>query len=288
MFFFFYSFFLLAQDWVITDNQILEDTTIVLDGNLIVKAGGSLTFKTVTLIMNCQFEGQYRIEVKPEGSLFIYQNSNITANILDNRFAFAVHGSSFEMKNSELHGAGWGDEDELNNDYGLVMSGSKGLIITTNNAILDSNTYSNNHVGVIIADSGAVISNNQFYNNHAQSLYVRDAIFVTITDNYILNETGSAALHITSDNNNRYINNEIISNHGHGIVTGNSHYSIIENNIIHAELISIFMLGSCTNNLIKGNDILSNEVGMQIWGWSNVIRDKLSPVTGVGWERVYI
>lgn len=264
-----------AQDLVVNDSLVIEDSTIVLSGNLVISGGGSLVLKGVDLKMNCHFNGEFRIEVEPEGALYIYRNSVIESTSPDYRFAFAVHGKKFEMISSELHGAGWGDEDEMNNDQNLVMSGSKGLIVTTNLAILDSNIFSGNHAGLIIADSGAVISNNRFYDNNAQSLFVRDAKFLSIYGNYILNERGSAAIQITSDSHNRYFNNEIISNHGHAIATGSSQYSIFEKNKLRSELITIFMLGGGNFNIIRDNDILSNEVAMHIWGWNNEIRNNM-------------
>ena len=62
------------MNWIINSTEIYEDTTIILDRNLIIDNGGNLTFKNVTLKMNCEYDGHYRIEVKEGGSFYILGN----------------------------------------------------------------------------------------------------------------------------------------------------------------------------------------------------------------------
>lgn len=45
------------QDLIITTEQTFEDTTIILDGNLIIRDGGGLTLNSSKIQMNCQYEG---------------------------------------------------------------------------------------------------------------------------------------------------------------------------------------------------------------------------------------
>ncbi len=115
-------------DWIITGQQSLEGRSITLNGNLIVKRSGTLTLKDVRLLVNASFNGQYKISVEPGGSIYIY-GSTITAANLEHRYAFVVNGSTFEMKNSELHGVGWGPDADLW-EAKDIMSGSKGLVVT--------------------------------------------------------------------------------------------------------------------------------------------------------------
>ena len=63
-------------DWAIEngDDIIRIDQTIYLKGNLIIENGGKLTFKNVTLIMDCSYDGEYRIEVNDGGSFYIQEN----------------------------------------------------------------------------------------------------------------------------------------------------------------------------------------------------------------------
>jgi hypothetical protein len=79
----------------------------VLDGNLIVENGGNLTFRKVTLKMNCAYDAQYRIEVRSGGKFYVLDGSVITAVNPEKEFLFDVHSESiFRMNSSELHECG--------------------------------------------------------------------------------------------------------------------------------------------------------------------------------------
>lgn len=59
----------LEGDWIVTGVEVVENRTILLNGNLTVEAGGSLTLRNVTLKMNVEQNGQYGISVEEGGSL---------------------------------------------------------------------------------------------------------------------------------------------------------------------------------------------------------------------------
>lgn len=92
-------------DWIINDVTIMESQTIILNGNLIVQPAGRLTLNDVTLTLNSSYDGQYGIVVNQDGAMFI-NNSVVASENQLHTYNFAVHGSSFEMKNSELHHCG--------------------------------------------------------------------------------------------------------------------------------------------------------------------------------------
>lgn len=58
-----------ASSWEISDTLTLKDTTIVMNGNLTVRPGGSLTLEHVTLKMNVGEDGEYR-------GIYILHNSS--------------------------------------------------------------------------------------------------------------------------------------------------------------------------------------------------------------------
>lgn len=103
-----------SGDWVVTGTESYYDEVIVLNGNLIVEDGGNLTFRKVTLKMNCTYNGQYDITVMPGGSFYVLEGSVITSANPDKRYMFSAH-STFRMNNSEIHGCGWNDAP----DWGL-------------------------------------------------------------------------------------------------------------------------------------------------------------------------
>jgi len=95
-----------SGDWVVTGTESYYDEVIVLSGNLIVEDGGNLTFRKVTLNMNCAYNGQFNITVKPGGKFYVLEGSVITSADPSKRYGFSVW-STFRMNNSELHGCGW-------------------------------------------------------------------------------------------------------------------------------------------------------------------------------------
>lgn len=131
------------DDWIVDSETQVWNETIVLNGNLSIDDSGNLSFRNVTLIMNCSEDGEYGIVVNDGGGLYIldYDNdsetnedrSNITANDTEFEFKFLVdEGTKFEMKNSELSECGYtwyGEED-----------GRYGLTIKTNNTIIENSS----------------------------------------------------------------------------------------------------------------------------------------------------
>ncbi|MFO7992508.1 MAG: hypothetical protein R6U61_09520, partial [Thermoplasmata archaeon] len=55
-------------DWIVNTPQTLENQTVILNGNLSIQNGGSLTFKNVTLKMNSSSSIEFYIEVLSGGA----------------------------------------------------------------------------------------------------------------------------------------------------------------------------------------------------------------------------
>jgi len=175
-------------DWNITTDTIRSNETIILSGNLTVSNNASLTFRNVTLIMNCTSAGQYIIEVKPGSSMYILDldndntttedASNITAADSDYPYLFWVDdGTHFEMRNSELHRCGITP---------AIVSWS-GLYIQTDDAIIDHNLISHNADGIVLYGSDATVSNNTITWNNQSGIMATHWSNGTIVDNWISN-----------------------------------------------------------------------------------------------------
>ncbi len=61
-----------AGDWIIDDTTVIENETIVLRGNLIVRDGGVLTLRNCEVYIHCNFPGHRAIEVEEGGELWAY------------------------------------------------------------------------------------------------------------------------------------------------------------------------------------------------------------------------
>ena len=123
-------------DWVITGTVVVSGETIVLNGNLIVEPGGSLTLRGCELLLNCSSDGEWQIRVKNGSSLAVLDGSIITAVDPEHEFLFYVEeNATFHMADSELHECGY-------------AWGAEGLTILADGAVLENCTITGNYIGL--------------------------------------------------------------------------------------------------------------------------------------------
>jgi membrane protein implicated in regulation of membrane protease activity len=87
-------------NWEIDSRVVITDSTIVLNGDLIVHRGGELELHDVILRMNCESDREYKIKVENGGKLEIY-DSEISSNtgyqyaiVVDTEGEFEIHNST--------------------------------------------------------------------------------------------------------------------------------------------------------------------------------------------------
>ena len=195
----------LAQDWVVTGTQVVENDTIALNGNLIVENGGDLTLRAVTLTMNNSYNGEYGIRIKSGGAITIEEGTVITAASDSAHFSFAVEsGAGFLMKDSELSRCGWGPDSEELGDKATILSGIRGLVVDTSNAVIEENTLSNNHVGIILTGPGITLNNNNIHSNKVHDIYIRGGSTCQITNNSIQHSSIGSPFIIVEGEDNTY------------------------------------------------------------------------------------
>ena len=263
----------LSGDWIVTGTESYYDEVIVLNGNLFVMPTGNLTFRKVTLKINCTYNGQYNITVKPGGKLYVLENSIITSANPDKKIGFfrVEPDSTFRMTNSELHDCG----------RELILSG---LMIHSGDAIVENSLFSRNNVGIISFGDVVIVRNNITANN--AGIEVAAGAHPIICDNYLsLNNWGMATFGSPTIYNNTIVrngrgieveggspniyNNTITSNSGYGItIHGNESAPTIEDNIIALNKhIGIFCNHNCSP-IIQGNNISLNGQGIELLGHS--------------------
>ena len=172
----------LNGDWIIdSGGNVVVNETITLNGSLIIKFGGGLIFKNVTLLMNCPVNGTYNIEIENGGMFLIFDyddnplttnDSSIITSAIPNsrhRFHFYVKkGATFQMKNSKLSQCG----------YNLVENPTyywmEGLCIETSNSIIENCILSENRIGLMIFhfSNNSQILNTTISNNLLGGLYI--------------------------------------------------------------------------------------------------------------------
>ena len=217
-----------------------------MKGNLTIEEGGNLTFKNVTLKMNCSEDGEFGIIVTNSAELYIfdfdkntktsYDRSNITAFNREYEFKFLVDsGTTFEMKNSELSECG----------YSGGVNGKAGLTLKTNNTIIENSSFYNNYYG----------------------FYLYSSSYNMIINNSILSNTKGIIL--SSSFNNILLNNTVISNKISGIYLVKSNNNKLNNNSLQFNLYNEIHLYDSKNNTIENNTVYHDDFD----GWDCIILD---------------
>ncbi len=130
-------------DWRVDDVTVIEDRSIILDGNLSVMAEGDLTLRNVTLLFKCR-SGQGRsITVQGGGSLSVL-SSTLGSTRLRAQWGFSVpEGSNLTILGSNIQ------------ECSMVSVG-------TTHAVIEGNTIEGGGVGIGIVNGAAPIRNCTF------------------------------------------------------------------------------------------------------------------------------
>ena len=230
-----------SGDWIVTGTESYSDQTIVLNGNLIVENGGNLTFRKVTLKMNCTYDAQYRIEVRGGGKFYVLDGSVITAVDHEKEFLFDVHGGTiFRMNSSELHECG-------------IEDGGSGLSISYGEeVVIENSLLSNNWYAITCSNCNPVIRNNNISWNKFEAVLL-DHSNGTIEANHIENNGAG----IRGDNYcSPVVRGNTVVKNGIGIHFYNNCSPIIQNNTLTANENCIMCVNS--NPTIQSNDITAN------------------------------
>ncbi|UCE73610.1 MAG: right-handed parallel beta-helix repeat-containing protein [Methanomassiliicoccales archaeon] len=193
-----------SSDWVVSEEIIIENTRITVDGDIVVTSTGSLILKNVELechdvhlkeggkfwidpsvvishdvyvdggtsltldattwLMNCAYHGQFGIQVNSSAAMYIINGSKVTAVDPDYHYTFEV-----------LSGSTFYMSESSIEECGYYSGfySTIGLCIYTDWAYIEDSIFTNNFIGLNLrgADNSMVI-NSQFYNNIRSGLYV--------------------------------------------------------------------------------------------------------------------
>ncbi len=268
-------------DWEVTDVRDYYNCTIVMNGSIIVKNGGSLTLRNVTVIMNNTFNGTFNIEVQSGGSFYIYDfdnlsstdfdRSNITSANPDYHYMFWVRdGASFIMKNSEMYGCGW---NSLSN---------QGLTIESDWVVIDSNIITNGWEGVRLRYSSDCAITNNTISNGFIGFNAWYSSGNTIVNNSFSNNTYGTRVQYSSDNTITYND---VSNCQYGIYLIDAPRTIITKNSIYSNILYGIDMWASENTNITDNTISNNRNSLVVRKTSpncNISRNTISSNENVG------
>jgi parallel beta-helix repeat protein len=257
-----------SGDWVVTGTESYYDQVFVLNGNLIVEAGGNLTFRKVTLKMNCAYDGQYNITVKG-GKFYVLEGSIITSVDPDKEYSFEVgYGSTFRMKNSELHECGWNSSEGGKTGLFFIESvdtvvensliSHNWVIFVCTNATIQNNIITKNRKGIFCPSSSPTISGNRITENLEGGIECNIYSSPTIVNDTIAANLGyTGGIHLMG-HCDAIIQGNIVANNSRGITFGeNSNPTIFNNKIISNSEYGIGFFSE-SNPIIQDNIIAFN------------------------------
>jgi hypothetical protein len=178
-------------DWEITSPTVVTDETITFHGNIIVT--NSLTLINTTLIIDCDYDGQFGIDVLSGGSVAIEDNEGFASNITSaNQYAYTFrirYGAQAELVNSEIHKCGFNTDP---------IGDSSGFYIESSDVMIQGCSISNNYIGLLFNSTNSIdgyissdnISNVNYVTYNMYGLYAMDSTTVecsnmVVTENEI-------------------------------------------------------------------------------------------------------
>jgi parallel beta-helix repeat protein len=247
-------------DWIVTGEETVENEVITLNGNLIVKDGGKLTLRNVTLIVDNSYTGQYGISAEPGSSILIYDSSLSSSNFAY-KFAFDVEDAVFVMENSELRGIGYASS-ALEGTFGI----SALMIKNCQNIVFENNRIEYVNSGVIQLSNvrNSVIRNNNIVTREAGNDPYPGGFFLYNSENNTIADNSITGVHtgiiLFDDSSGNYVENNELSpgtagHLGQSITLDSSNNNVFVNNKIHGPTgCTAFRILASDNNLIKEND----------------------------------
>jgi hypothetical protein len=155
---------------VVNDTTSISDTSILLNGNLIVQPAGRLTLTNVAMVVNCSFSGQYRIDVLAGGELHIVGCNLSSANLSSGYLFWTSAGSVLEISGSRIGGVG----SPYQND-----GGTYGILVRTQNALIRDSTFIGCSEALHVEDCSLAISNCNFKDNEVGITAYNSSLTVT-------------------------------------------------------------------------------------------------------------
>jgi hypothetical protein len=271
-------------DWDVDSNAIYQNQTIIVNGNLTVLGGFSLTLVNVTIKMNNTGNMSTYIHVNNGGTLTISDydgdpqtmddECNITSNNTDgsHRFGFYAHqNSGLTVTNSKISQVGHniGPDDE------------RGIYIHTINAIFSNSIISNGYRGIhIFEGSGSIIENCSFHSIEDDALRIHSTSDMWVYNNSIdVDGSNDFGIYIESDSwRNKIVGNTInvTGSNAEGVRDSSSgRWNEIKQNTINiasgADGIRIFTsYTNITSNTISGLGSNGDGIVLSFGGFINI------------------
>lgn len=268
-------------DWDISDNTVVEDQDVTVSGNVIVRNGGSLSMKNVTLTMKCAHDGEFGVIVENGGSLLlkdidmarstqddmtVIQADSATGN---KRYGFrAEAGSTLVMIGASIRNCGWED-----------VGDNRGPTILCDNSLIFESIFSSNYIGIVYNGSlGGFLSRCNISGNALGGAYLINTTNGTIEKCNISGSNGhgihlfhSRCNCVRSNRISGFFHNQVFwpSYNGSAVLLDNSHHNLIDRNHVESPRSRGFWLrrahsNEISNNYLEGNTYTNTMVSFGI------------------------
>jgi parallel beta-helix repeat protein len=237
----------LFNDWVITDNRMIENSKPVHDGNIYILDGGEFELINVSLTMNGTFGMPEikMIEVQNNGRLIITDGDDdntttddmsvINASSKMEIYHFIVQGGgALEIYNSRIQNASYVLDEDAGRTAAIYINDGECEI--HNSTIISPNTNTLPDY-IIYMDSAydSTIYGTHFDNNgsgrYYNGLYIYDSINITIENNSF-NQSKNYEVEVEESENIDIINNTMYC-YSFAMTLNNSNHVYIYNNLIN-------------------------------------------------------
>jgi len=260
----------------ITDQQTWENNVIILDGNLTVANGGSLTLNNSTLIVYCNEYGEHEINVATGGVLHISNSTITTYRILlpdissysmAYRYKFKVYGN-MSMSRCTIMGM-WGHKEYLGGGWYLNYQDG-GIQIFSDNVSISESYIGHSLTSVIYYDgcSPTIINNTIRSSEYGIcSWYTTGGLISGTTGGLISgNEISGSVVGINCEGSSSTIcNNKITNNLFGGIWLDSSSPPIMGNTISNNGAWGIMFSSASTFTTTIFNNTITKNYGDGIY-----------------------
>jgi len=239
-------------DWIITGLEIVENSTLIINGSIIVESGGTLILNNSEIYMNLSYDREHGIEILAGGNLTVRGTLIESYNHSSRTYIHANSDSYIDIQNSEIRFIG--------SSYSLETGG---ICILTDNATIVNNTLYDMYCGVYMNDSKyTIIAYNKIENCF---YYGINAKYSSKNDIYANNITNcTEGIHFQSASAN-ISNNYFKCKYGLYFSTW-EYESVIHNNTFEVEEHAIWLLGDSKNE-ITYNKFIKGKSGIYFDGY---------------------
>ncbi len=185
-----------SGDWVVTANETYANQTIVIEGNVFVRAPGQLTLVNVTLEINSTVSARRGLVVEPGGTFNTRDLDGLAGTAgdrtvirplssLERIFVVAQTGSTIDLRQSALWGIGF-TQSPIN---------ASAVYIATNATSLHNVTVYSSYYGIYFAAVAGTFFDLSVANNTYDGLEL-DALCNITVRGFSGNNNGGAGVHI--------------------------------------------------------------------------------------------